>query len=228
MPKRRRVIKKVVRKGKGGKPAKPGRAKRKPKPDPNVRLMRAHKAHFTNGLRNMCEYVQKHGPPIKKIIEIGSYAGESTLIFADCIPDAEIVCVDPWETAQNVFNQTLKNTGKAAHAKFLERIADYPQISFIKKMSDDAAADFEDDSVDLVYIDGNHAYNFVIRDLRNYMPKLRMGCFMTGHDWYADPKAKWHCVTQACNAILGGVDKVFQDHSWIWLKTEEKLKKANL
>jgi len=219
MVKRRRTIKKVVRKGKTG--------KKKRRKATGVRDMRGP-AHMSAGLREMCNHIKEHGPPVKKMIEIGSYSGESTVIFAQEFPDAEIICIDPWELVTDPFDRILADTGTQAHQKFLERTKPYPNISFIKKMSAEAACLIEDDSVDLVYIDGNHGYKYVVEDITNYMPKLHMNCFLAGHDWFLDPKAKWFCVTRAVRDVLGEPDKTFRDHSWLWFKSEESLKGTNL
>ena len=46
-----------------------------------------------------------------------------------------------------------------------------------------AALSFEDESVDFIYIDANHAYDFVKMDIEAWWPKLRKGGVMAGHDY---------------------------------------------
>ena len=41
-----------------------------------------------------------------------------------------------------------------------------------------------DDSLDFVYIDANHAFDAVNRDLRKWFPKLRNGGVFAGHDYF--------------------------------------------
>lgn len=61
------------------------------------------------------------------------------------------------------------------------RLAPYgKRVTFIRKTSAEAVADFADDSIDVVYIDGNHEYKYVIEDIRNYWSKLRKGGYMFG------------------------------------------------
>jgi hypothetical protein len=42
---------------------------------------------------------------------------------------------------------------------------------------------FEDEYFDWIYIDGNHLYEFAIRDLRLYHRKVKPGGFLTGDDY---------------------------------------------
>jgi hypothetical protein len=65
--------------------------------------------------------------------------------------------------------------------KRLEKYSD--KIIWIKKMSGDALKDILDD-LDFVYIDGNHQYEFITKDIENYYPKIRSGGILGGHDMY--------------------------------------------
>ena len=46
------------------------------------------------------------------------------------------------------------------------------------------------EALDRVYIDGNHAYEFVLEDLRSWYPKVRPGGLVVGDD-YDRPDAWW-------------------------------------
>lgn len=48
--------------------------------------------------------------------------------------------------------------------------------------SEVAATLFRDESVDLVFLDGDHRYNSFIKDIRSWLPKLRGKGVMCGHD----------------------------------------------
>lgn len=76
----------------------------------------------------------------------------------------------------------------------------------IRALSHEVADLFADESLDYVYIDGNHAYDYVKLDLETWYPKLKKGGILAGHDyismnWYADnigaPNGKdkyiYHC-----------------------------------
>ena len=46
-----------------------------------------------------------------------------------------------------------------------------------------AISQFEDNSLDFVYIDGNHAYDYVLEDCREWSKKVRHGGIVSGHDY---------------------------------------------
>ena len=48
--------------------------------------------------------------------------------------------------------------------------------------SADSAAGFADGSVDFVYLDADHSYDGVTRDIRAWKPKMKRGGVMGGHD----------------------------------------------
>ena len=55
--------------------------------------------------------------------------------------------------------------------------------TIIKKFSMNALADFKDESLDFVYIDGNHFLPYVSADIFGWDTKLRKGGIMSGHDY---------------------------------------------
>ncbi len=62
---------------------------------------------------------------------------------------------------------------------------DANKIRFIKKTSDEAVAEVPF-GLDFIYIDGNHEYEQVLRDIENYSKKLREGGVLAGHDFTGD------------------------------------------
>ncbi len=144
------------------------------------------------------------------IVEIGSYIGQSTTMFAN---EAKLVIsVDPF------MNDYDPNDG-ACHAadiptvvyqKFLENIAPYNNIVHIKKTSDDAVGDIKE-KVDLVYIDGIHTYEQVKKDIQNYTGLIKPGGYICGHD-YSD---YWIGVKNAVDEAFGKPDLTFIDTTWL-------------
>ena len=62
----------------------------------------------------------------------------------------------------------------------------------IRATSEVASNIFPYNSLDFIYIDANHAYDFVVKDIELWFPKLKKGGVFAGHDyinldWYNDP-----------------------------------------
>lgn len=55
--------------------------------------------------------------------------------------------------------------------------------TIINKLSMDALNDFEDNSLDFVYIDGNHTLPYIAADIFGWERKVRKGGIISGHDY---------------------------------------------
>jgi hypothetical protein len=54
--------------------------------------------------------------------------------------------------------------------------------------SPDAAIDFDDESFDIVYIDAEHDYDSVLKDIKAWKPKAKY--VIAGHDFHVFPGVK--------------------------------------
>lgn len=72
---------------------------------------------------------------------------------------------------------------------FDKTILKYPQAEYIMLPSNEAVNKFENHSLDLVYIDANHGYSEVVEDIAIWMPKVKKGGILSGHD-YIDTQSK--------------------------------------
>lgn len=106
--------------------------------------------------------------------EIGvDRASFSTYMFQH-IPDLHLLCIDPWP---------LRLRGKSRHRSTVARLA-HLNATIIRKYSMDALEDVADDSLDFVYIDGNHTFDYVMMDIICWTKKVKFGGVVAGHDYY--------------------------------------------
>lgn len=122
-----------------------------------------------------------------KGVEIGVDCGLYAEVLCRENPNAKIYGVDPWlaydgylpgpidQAAQDRQNDDF-NTCK-------QRMAPYNNHEIIRKTSMDALSDFEDNSLDFVYIDGNHFFEYVVNDIVGWSKKVRSGGIVSGHDY---------------------------------------------
>ena len=146
-----------------------------------------------------------------RMLEVGSYAGESAEIFAESGKFAEIVCIDPWQGGYDERDEASQSNMAAAEAAF-DRVMNRHRV--IRKFKG-TLAEFRGKHPfvhpDLVYIDACHTYEGCKNDIREALklePKI-----IAGHDY-----AHW-CggVVKAVNEILGQPHRRFQDGSWmVW------------
>jgi alkanesulfonate monooxygenase SsuD/methylene tetrahydromethanopterin reductase-like flavin-dependent oxidoreductase (luciferase family) len=157
-------------------------------------------------------YETETGKSFKDVVmvEVGCYVGDSTEIWAqNC---KEIHAVDPWLNGYDDTDPSSYNIPmKTIEAQFDELLPQYPNIIKHKMKSVDAAALFDDESLDFVYIDGDHRYEAVKDDIDAWLPKVKKGLIIAGHDY----QHKWAPgVKPAVLEKLGSIDRHFQDTSW--------------
>ena len=115
-----------------------------------------------------------------RVCEIGVRSGQSSYFFLK--QGAFLYMVDPWkaylgypESGGYRFDEDKRDA--------LQSVIDWPgRYVVIEKKSGDAVSDVPGD-LDLVYIDGNHAYEFVKGDIWNYWSKVKPGGWLTGDDY---------------------------------------------
>jgi SAM-dependent methyltransferase len=117
----------------------------------------------------------------------------------------KLYCVDPWipypryvEMCDQQGIDEYNGAFEAAKTRLSGK-----NVEFIRKFSMDAVKDFEDNSLDFVYIDGNHSFEYAIADIAEWERKVKPGGIVAGHDY-------WNSVTVDPNHFkhhLLGVDK---------------------
>lgn len=161
--------------------------------------------HSTEGLLEMINELPNKGT----MVEIGTFTGESTVLFGDHFK--KVIGIDPMMEDYDGQDPTSKFNFNQVLDMFVERTKGYDNIQLITKTSDDAVLDFNDESFDFVYIDGIHQYENVKQDIINYLPKVKKGGVIGGHDF----GPTWPGIEKAVTEIFGQPDKVFKDTSWI-------------
>ena len=139
-------------------------------------------------------------------VELGSWKGMSAAYMAVEIinsgKDIKFDCIDIWSETPYLGEGKQDLVGEALMNKFLENIAPVRHvINPIRKDSSLAAADYEDGSVDFVFIDGDHSYEGCKKDILAWLPKMKPNGVFSGHDY------AWHPpVQQAVREVFGDGD----------------------
>lgn len=91
--------------------------------------------------------------------------------------------VDPWLSYLEFEHHKWQKRQNYNYKVARRRLSKYPNVTIIKKMSMDAVKDFEDNSLDFVYIDGNHRFKWIAEDMMEWGYKVRKGGVISGHDY---------------------------------------------
>ena len=153
-----------------------------------------------------------------KMIEIGSYMGESTHIFGSCGLFTEINCIEPFSGTEN-FNDKNNHTWEEVWEEYDTNTR---QFKDIVKLHEDYSYDekvlskFNDDEYDFVYVDGNHSFESTRQDFELYIPKIKSNGVLGGHDYQ-----QGFGVDDALGEICDPSDLIlFRDSSWLIKKSD--------
>ena len=133
-----------------------------------------------------------------RILEIGSWAGGSAITWSDAIKkfnggNGSVICVDPWirytqrdfskAKVCEIMDEALK-TGEIIDLFFhnIRASGHEDVVRLIKGRSDEILPLLRPNQFDLAFVDGNHSYQQVLKDLENATPLVRDGGILCGDD----------------------------------------------
>ncbi len=120
--------------------------------------------------------------------EIGVEKGKFSEVF--CKAGLKIYSIDPWRIYSD-YNNPRGQARLDFQYEHTKRVLDkYPNCTIIRKTSMEALEDFEDESLDFVYIDGNHLFRYIAEDIYEWSKKVRKGGIISGHD-YIEANSSW-------------------------------------
>ena len=148
-----------------------------------------------------------------------AYMGQLLRDNPECMVD--FYAVDTWKgsVGDNAFTKELEKHGGDVYDTFISNMEKCGVRDFViplRMTSVKAAANFGDGSLDFVFIDAAHDYDSVSADLRAWLPKVRPGGMIAGHDHEHGP------VIHALSEQIPGAARykpANKGNSWFWRKT---------
>jgi hypothetical protein len=139
-----------------------------------------------------------------KGVEIGVFKGQFSKHLLDNW-GGTLYMVDPWRELDDYIDSSNHKNHPSAYLEAMQSIKGYENRAFmIRALSNQVLDLFEDESLDFIYIDGNHTYNSVKEDMELWFPKLKKGGLFAGHDYL---RMDWENTPFSEN----GIDK----HMWM-------------
>lgn len=180
--------------------------------------------HMTRNERLLLYKLSLLLPKKSVLVEIGSYLGASSVFLASAATERNslLYCIDTWkndamtEGTRDTFVEFLRNTEPLKAA-----------IRPLRDKSENIAKTFNE-SIDLLFLDGDHSYEAVKTDTELWLPKIKNGGIIIFHDygWAAGVKRavnelvkplqiEEHVVDNTYWARIGTneSDKCFRDNS---------------
>lgn len=155
-------------------------------------------------------------PENSTFIEVGCWRGRSAMYMVESFMNKKKIhfyCVDTWESSAVEYLTPFVAQGQMGEggnaelynndlfADFLhnmESVSHY--FTPLRMPSLEASKLFSDQSVDFVFIDASHDYDDVKADIIAWLPKIKKGGIISGHDYNI------HIYKEVCKAV----DEIFE------------------
>lgn len=175
-----------------------------------------HFYHLTNGedwftYPNLYAQIVQAAPNVAHFVEVGVWKGRSAAFLAVEIINSSkkitLDLVDTWEGSEE--HLPLQYDLFEVFKKNIAPVEPYVNIKRMDSLS--AASTYEDRSLDFVFIDAAHDYENVKADILAWLPKVKSGGYLAGHDY-----PTWPGVTQAVNEVIGAENIECGESCWLY------------
>lgn len=124
---------------------------------------------------------------IETFVEVGTAQGKNMSRILKHTDVPKIWSIDPYEFYEGYEEDNDANAGKerikSNYAKASKTVLADERVTHLRQKSAEAAPSFSEKSIDLIFIDANHEYEYVLEDLQLWWPKVVEGGFMVMHDY---------------------------------------------
>lgn len=128
-------------------------------------------------MTTLVDLARKHG--WRKGAEIGVWEGHTLFHLLDQLPDLTMYAVDQYLP----FRAYAKKDMNGPLQRVQARLVNYPnRVTFLRMESVAASMHVADGELDFVFIDADHETDSVFNDLSAWVPKVKAGGSVTGHD----------------------------------------------
>ncbi len=131
----------------------------------------------------LARLIKQHS--LEHIVELGVRDGQTYFFLLEKCPSIKLVGIDIWDKIP--YRDGKDDLTGWPHAENERAVRAQAKrygmrAMLLKGLTDELCSEFSDNSVDLIFIDADHTYTAVKKDIINWRPKLRSGGFLTGHD----------------------------------------------
>ena len=191
----------------------------------------------------MGQFLRERIKPGFNILEIGSWAGGSSLVFAKVCKEKNmgtVVCIDSWKN-EGTYSPLMEKAQKRnrifrlfSHNVFYSGVNDW--INIIRADTNYILPLLAPLSFDMIYVDGSHAYSQVSKDIKNSLPLLKENGVICGDDlelqyenididfarqnkekdYIQDPKTGTFFHPGVCLAVYESFGKVEEEQGFWW------------
>ncbi|WP_353474789.1 class I SAM-dependent methyltransferase [Salipiger sp. H15] len=183
---------------------------------------------MVSAVEQRAQAILRRLPEVARMAEIGVLVGRLSEAVLRARPGLNLTMVDSWAPMdrqpaayiatgdEHARHDTARVQRHRSEAE--RRVRPFRKRTTIFAMSSiEAATQVEDASLDLVFLDGDHSELGVLSDIEAWLPKVRAGGWIGGHDIdNDDPRYDFSGVRRAVEARFGTFE-VDQNFTW-WVR----------
>lgn len=137
-------------------------------------------------LKEASKCIPKNGAAV----ELGVFNGDFSEMILDYLKSNRLHLIDPFEINEETYGDAMRLTTAYSTDKQYADVFDKfsheiltGKVVVNRKYSYDAVKDYPNNYFNFIYIDASHLYKDVKQDLNDWLPKLKNGGLMCGHDY---------------------------------------------
>lgn len=114
-------------------------------------------------------------------VEVGTFKGGNALRILKKLKPSTLYVVDPW--LEEAYTDYKKGTVNECYIEAMNRLMKYIKRGLVKVIRDySITAIGKIPKADFIYLDGNHTYEYLKKEIPLYWNKLNHGGILAGHD----------------------------------------------
>jgi Methyltransferase domain len=166
--------------------------------------------------------------------EVGVYKGDFSQIVLDTCSPSLYYLIDNWKfdpNEHNPFQESTENFSNFAgrvhwehygddpnahqernYQSVINRFSSVPCVRVVRARSVEGIESLPDAHLDVIYIDANHQYEYVLRDMIHARKKLKPGGIMLMDDFYEGPGGH-----EQNEGVMSAVNTFVKRHEYVYL-----------
>jgi len=155
----------------------------------------------------------------KTYVEIGVWKGDTLFKIAKKKKDIKIYGIDDYKLENykdyylgDSMSRTSDKTYEKIKKEILFKALKFKNVSIMINNSLNAVKKFKDNSLDIIFIDALHDYKNTCNDIKAWLPKVKVGGLLCGHDY----SLRYLSVINVVGNCLG-FDNIYKKESAIWV-----------
>ena len=115
---------------------------------------------------------------MESIVEIGSWKGRSTKVLLENCPGI-VYAIDHFKGGPDITHAIAKK--EDVYAQFMQNVGHFPNLRLMRMSSEEAIPHFQNKSIDMGFVDGDHSRKGAKKDIEGLLPKCKK--LICGHDY---------------------------------------------